>query len=207
MKRRQSSSCHGRATHCTATGSPSAPDTACTKEKSRQLSQQRSSVSTCWPTVVWLLWRLLRLLDSCIFVKLIINCVHNHVGFCHTNIPLPCNVTCDKCHPSLARCWIYPHRPHNKGKGGNSKVWLRSLSANCRPARISPLWTVGQSDRGNCRCSSWASPRPRRSLWTRGRIPRGSWGGCKSWSARRHLAGWQKERRGVSRSAQKREAL
>ena len=29
MKRRQSSSCQGRATHCTATGSPSPPVTAC----------------------------------------------------------------------------------------------------------------------------------------------------------------------------------
>lgn len=55
MKRRQSSSCHGRATHCTATGRPSAPVTAC-KQTQKPLSLQpacrvQSAASPCWPRV------------------------------------------------------------------------------------------------------------------------------------------------------------
>lgn len=40
MKRRQSSSCHGRATHCTATGRPSPPATAWAQTKEPAVSQQ-----------------------------------------------------------------------------------------------------------------------------------------------------------------------
>lgn len=39
MKRRHSSSCHGRDTHCTETGSPSAPDTAWTWTQEATKSQ------------------------------------------------------------------------------------------------------------------------------------------------------------------------
>lgn len=49
MKRRQSSSCHGRATHCTATGRPSPPDTACqqTQDPVSQQSVTRTTTVFC----------------------------------------------------------------------------------------------------------------------------------------------------------------
>lgn len=56
MKRRQSSSCHGRATHCTPTGRPSPPDTAWTQTQDPVSYQHNHSLLPPPTDQLWHYW-------------------------------------------------------------------------------------------------------------------------------------------------------